>query len=89
MDIFLTILQTSHVTVVLIPLFSALEGSMTQQRKLPLRPETVGEADKLNDALAILATHRRDAILEAVAKSAAGGLTWTHPVISTQSRPSA
>ena len=43
---------------------------MTLQRKLPMRPETLGEADKLNDALAILATHRRDAILEAVAMSA-------------------
>jgi len=43
---------------------------MAQQRKLPMRPQTVGETGKLNDALAILAAHRRDAILEAVAMSA-------------------
>jgi diguanylate cyclase (GGDEF)-like protein/PAS domain S-box-containing protein len=69
-DIFLTILQTLHAGVFLIPLSSAFEGSMAQQRKLPMRPEKAEEPDKLNGALAILAAHRRDAILEAVAMSA-------------------
>jgi diguanylate cyclase (GGDEF)-like protein/PAS domain S-box-containing protein len=43
---------------------------MTQQRKRQVRPEPVEETSKLNDALAILVAHRRDAILEAVATSA-------------------
>jgi hypothetical protein len=34
------------------------------------RPETVGETSELNGALSVLAAHRRDAILEAVALSA-------------------
>ena len=43
---------------------------MSHQRKRQVRPEPVEETGKLNDALAILAAHRRDAILEAVAMSA-------------------
>ena len=43
---------------------------MTQQRKRQVRPEPVEETSNLNDALAILVAHRRDAILEAVAMSA-------------------
>jgi diguanylate cyclase (GGDEF)-like protein/PAS domain S-box-containing protein len=43
---------------------------MTRQRKSQLQPESVEETSKLDDALAILAAHRRDAILEAVAMSA-------------------
>ena len=43
---------------------------MTRQRKAQVRPELVEETSKLDDALAILAAHRRDAILEAVAMSA-------------------
>ncbi|MGA3311254.1 MAG: GAF domain-containing protein, partial [Xanthobacteraceae bacterium] len=43
---------------------------MTVQRKPQARPESVEETNKLNDALAVLAAHRRDAILEAVAMSA-------------------
>jgi diguanylate cyclase (GGDEF)-like protein/PAS domain S-box-containing protein len=43
---------------------------MTQQRKPQAWPESVEETCNLNDALVILATHRRDAILEAVAMSA-------------------
>ena len=36
---------------------------MTQQRKPQAWPESVEETCNLNDALVILATHRRDAIL--------------------------
>ncbi len=43
---------------------------MTQQRKPQVRPESVEDTSRLDDALAILSTHRRDAILEAVAMSA-------------------
>ena len=43
---------------------------MTRQRKLQVWPESVNATNKLDDALAILAAHRRDAILEAVAMSA-------------------
>ena len=43
---------------------------MTQQRKLQAQSETIEETSKLNNALAVLAAHRRDAILEAVAMSA-------------------
>ena len=43
---------------------------MTQQRKPQVRPESVEATSKLDDALAILAAHRRDVILEAVAMSA-------------------
>jgi diguanylate cyclase (GGDEF)-like protein/PAS domain S-box-containing protein len=43
---------------------------MTQRRKPQVWPESVEETSKLSDALAILAAHRRDAILEAVAMSA-------------------
>ena len=42
--------------------------AMTRQRKLRL--ESIENTSKLDDALAILAAHRRDAILEAVAMSA-------------------
>ena len=43
---------------------------MTRQRKPQVRPQSVEATGKLDDALAILAAHRRDAILEAVAMSA-------------------
>lgn len=43
---------------------------MTKPRKLQARPQSIEETGRLNDALAILAAHRRDAILEAVAMSA-------------------
>jgi hypothetical protein len=43
---------------------------MTQQRKPQVRPESAETTSKLDDALAILAAHRRDVILEAVAMSA-------------------
>src|ERR1019366_7064780 len=49
---------------------SAFGGAMTQQRKPQVRPESVEATSKLDDALAILAAHRRDVILEAVAMSA-------------------
>src|ERR1035437_3981859 len=52
------------------PLSSAFGGAMTQQRKPQVRPESVEATSKLDDALAILAAHRRDVILEAVAMSA-------------------
>jgi diguanylate cyclase (GGDEF)-like protein/PAS domain S-box-containing protein len=70
-DILLTILQTSH-GVFSDPRFSssAFGGSMTLQRKPQARPEVIEEMSKLNDALAVLAAHRRDALLEAVATSA-------------------
>ena len=43
---------------------------MTRQRKPQVRLEATEETRKLDDALAVLATHRRDVILEAVAMSA-------------------
>lgn len=43
---------------------------MTRQRKSQLRLESIKATSKFDDALAILAAHRRDAILEAVAMSA-------------------
>jgi len=43
---------------------------MARQRKPQLRQKSVVETSKIDDALAILAAHRRDAILEAVAMSA-------------------
>jgi len=43
---------------------------MTRQRKPQVWPESVEATSKLDDALAILAAHRRDAALEAVAMSA-------------------
>ena len=43
---------------------------MTQQRKRRPRPESVAATSRLDDALAILAANRRDAILQAVAMSA-------------------
>jgi diguanylate cyclase (GGDEF)-like protein/PAS domain S-box-containing protein len=43
---------------------------MTRQRKPQVWPEPAEETSKLDDALAILGAHRRDAILEAVAMSA-------------------
>lgn len=43
---------------------------MIHQRTTLARREAIKETSKLNDALAILAAHRRDAILEAVAMSA-------------------
>jgi GAF domain-containing protein len=43
---------------------------MTRQCKPHVWPELAEETSKLDDALAILAAHRRDAILEAVAMSA-------------------
>ena len=43
---------------------------MTRQRKPQLRLESIEGTSKLNSALAVLAAHRRDAILEAVAMSA-------------------
>ena len=43
---------------------------MTRQREPQVRPESVEATSKLDGALAILAAHRRDAILEAVAMSA-------------------
>ena len=43
---------------------------MTQQRNLQARSQSFKETSKLNNALAVLAAHRRDAILEAVAMSA-------------------
>ena len=43
---------------------------MTQQRKLQARSQSFKETSKLNNALAVLAAHRRDAILESVAMSA-------------------
>jgi diguanylate cyclase (GGDEF)-like protein/PAS domain S-box-containing protein len=43
---------------------------MIRQRKTQLQPESTEKTSKLDDALAVLATHRRDAILEAVAMSA-------------------
>jgi diguanylate cyclase (GGDEF)-like protein/PAS domain S-box-containing protein len=43
---------------------------MTRQRKAQLQPESAEKTSKLDDALAVLAAHRRDAILEAVAMSA-------------------
>jgi diguanylate cyclase (GGDEF)-like protein/PAS domain S-box-containing protein len=43
---------------------------MTRQRKPQLRLKSIEETSKLDAALAILAAHRRDAILEAVAMSA-------------------
>jgi diguanylate cyclase (GGDEF)-like protein/PAS domain S-box-containing protein len=43
---------------------------MTRQRKPQVRLESIKETSKLDDALAILAAHRRDGILEAVAMSA-------------------
>ena len=43
---------------------------MTRQRKPQVRLESIKKTSKLDDALAILAAHRRDAILEAVAMSA-------------------
>jgi diguanylate cyclase (GGDEF)-like protein/PAS domain S-box-containing protein len=42
---------------------------MIRQRKSQVQPEPVEETSKLDDALAILAAHQRDAILEAVAMS--------------------
>jgi diguanylate cyclase (GGDEF)-like protein/PAS domain S-box-containing protein len=52
------------------PLSSTFGAAMTRQRKSQVQPESVEETSKLDDALAILAAHRRDAILEAVAMSA-------------------
>ena len=43
---------------------------MMKQRKLQARSQSFKETSKLNNALAVLAAHRRDAILEAVAISA-------------------
>jgi diguanylate cyclase (GGDEF)-like protein/PAS domain S-box-containing protein len=43
---------------------------MTRQRKPKVWPKPAEETSKLDDALAILGAHRRDAILEAVAMSA-------------------
>jgi diguanylate cyclase (GGDEF)-like protein/PAS domain S-box-containing protein len=43
---------------------------MTRQRKPQVRLESIEQTRKLDDALAVLAAHRRDAILEAVAMSA-------------------
>jgi diguanylate cyclase (GGDEF)-like protein/PAS domain S-box-containing protein len=43
---------------------------MIRQRKTQPQPESAEKTSKLDDALAVLATHRRDAILEAVAMSA-------------------
>jgi diguanylate cyclase (GGDEF)-like protein/PAS domain S-box-containing protein len=44
--------------------------AMTRQRKPQLQPGSAEATSKLDDALAILAAHRRDAILETVAMSA-------------------
>jgi GAF domain-containing protein len=51
-------------------LSSTFGGAMTRQRKPQVWPESVEATSKLDDALAILAAHRRDAALEAVAMSA-------------------
>src|ERR1019366_1653016 len=51
-------------------LSSAFGCAMTRQRKPQLRLESIEGTSKLNSALAVLAAHRRDAILEAVAMSA-------------------
>ena len=52
------------------PLSSTFGDAMTRQRKPQVRLESIEETSKLNNALAVLAAHRRDAILEAVAMSA-------------------
>src|ERR1039458_8333171 len=51
-------------------LSSTFGGAMTRQRKPQVWPESVEATSKLDDALAILAAHRRDAALEAVTMSA-------------------
>jgi hypothetical protein len=51
-------------------LSSTFGYAMTRQRKPQVRLESIEETSKLNNALAVLAAYRRDAILEAVAMSA-------------------